>query len=579
MSVSAQLRIAIGALMLLIACVLGAAFYVPYKLNAHANETYVDDVIPLRALVQDLVLQETKQKAAVQAYLVTRDEASLEPYYDAVEEANRDIRAIQEEHAPRHPSLDRLLRRAVPQIADLQGVFIASTAPANTGAPAPRIAEVNRAFDRFNTTASQMIRETERFVAEAEAEQRSTYRQLLIVLGTLAGVALVLGSLLLLRTPRRIGELYAAEARSRREAEARADAARALEHVTDGVVLADAEGRMRLWNPAATKLLNLPGRDGALGRKISEFLPGWEAIVQRTAPTVGGGPVVVPVEMSSDERWLSVTSASFHEGTVLAIRDVTEERALEQMRSEFLATASHELRTPMTAVYGAARTLLQRGPELEPERRQSFVEMIVAEAERLSRIVDDILLASRIEAGRVDVALERCRAQDLAQSVLESSRVAAPPNISLRLEAPDDLPPIAVDPHRLRQVLGNILDNAIKYSPEGGEILMAVSGNGDRVRFEVRDEGLGFPADERERIFERFHRLDPDQTRGIGGTGLGLYISRELVERMRGRIWADSEPGRGATFVVEVPFAEDMGSEVFLHFGPRKRQGQRRPTG
>jgi PAS domain S-box-containing protein len=554
MTVASQLRLVIGALMVVTACIVAAAFYVPYKLNSSANESYVEDVIPLRALVQDLVLQVTKQKAAVQAYLATGDADSLRPYYTGLAAANADLTAIRR-RAARHPSMERLLRRAVPQISDLQGVFIASIAPASAAGPdRPGIAEVDGAFDRFNATASQMLRQTERFVREAEDEQRSTYRQLLVLLTLLASIALGLGALLLMRTPRRVGELYAAEARSRREAEARADAARALEHVTDGVILTDPEGRLRLWNPAAAKLLELSERE-VVGRSIAELLPAWEVVSGRPQSPRDDGPVVLPVELPAGERWLSVTSAAFPEGRVFALRDVTEERALEHMRSEFLATASHELRTPMTAVYGAARTLLQRGEELPQARRRSFVEMIVAESERLSRIVDDILLASRLEAGRVDVAVERCRAQELAESVVESMRASAPPNVSLRLDAPADLPSIAVDPHRLRQVLGNILDNAVKYSPEGGEIVLTLAANGDRMRFEVRDEGLGFPSDQHERIFERFHRLDPHQTSGIGGTGLGLYISRELVERMRGRIWAESQPGRGAAFFVEVPLA------------------------
>jgi len=253
------------------------------------------------------------------------------------------------------------------------------------------------------------------------------------------------------------------------------------------------------------------------------------------------------------ERWLSVTSVEFAEGVVYAIRDVTEERTLETMRSDFLATASHELRTPMTSIYGAARTLLARDGDLTADRREAFLEMIADESERLARIVDGILMASRLDADEVALETEQCDAEQLAESVLEAARIRASENISLALDAADRLPRLSCDPNRLRQVLLNLVDNAIKYSPDGGRVSLSIEADDESMRFVVRDEGLGFSGDERERIFERFFRLDPALQRGIGGTGLGLYISRELVERMGGRIWAEPRPDRGSAFSVELP--------------------------
>jgi signal transduction histidine kinase len=303
-------------------------------------------------------------------------------------------------------------------------------------------------------------------------------------------------------------------------------------------------------NPAAADLAGSERPE-----TIHDLLPAIEEVVAHGQH--GSSAFVIPRQTPSGERWLSVTSVDFGEGKVYAIRDITEERALESLRAEFVATASHELRTPLTAVYGAARTLLRRDIDLPPTRRRDFLEMIANESERLSRIVDDILLANRLDVGAVEIATERCDPYALASSVVETTRARAPANIDLKLDSPDrSLPPIAADPDRLRQVLVNILDNAIKYSPDGGEVAVLLHGNGDRLRFEVRDEGLGFPASERDRVFQRFHRLDPHQRRGIGGTGLGLYICRELVERMDGRIWAESEPGRGSAFYIELPLAK-----------------------
>jgi signal transduction histidine kinase len=151
--------------------------------------------------------------------------------------------------------------------------------------------------------------------------------------------------------------------------------------------------------------------------------------------------------------------------------------------------------------------------------------------------------------------IERCDGVELARSVLDAARHYAPPGIHLELDAPETTPLIAADPDKARQVLTNLVDNAVKYSPGGGEVELRLGRNGQFARIEVSDRGLGIPGDEHERIFEKFYRLDPGLTRGVDGTGLGLYISKELVERMSGRISVRSELGRGSTFVVEVPLA------------------------
>jgi two-component system sensor histidine kinase VicK len=151
--------------------------------------------------------------------------------------------------------------------------------------------------------------------------------------------------------------------------------------------------------------------------------------------------------------------------------------------------------------------------------------------------------------------IEPCDPLALATDVIEAQRVHLPPRIHLELEAPADTATVAADPDKVRQVLVNLLDNAVKYSPDGGEVRLSIGSDGHRVRFSISDEGLGIPYAEQRRIFEKFYRVDPQMTRGIGGTGLGLYICRELVRRMDGRIWVTSEPGRGSTFAFELPVA------------------------
>ena len=550
MTIAAQLRVAIALLIALLLAILLAAFYVPSQLQRSADK-YVEDAIPLRFVVQDLAIQTARQQAAVEGFLRTGEPVREQRYSVAAAEANADLTKM-EPLLGSHPRMFTLRRRATIQLSELQGAFDQQIAALRTGSDREEAAQrADVALRLFSSTVNRMIDETDAFVVEAEQEQRALYRQLLFVLGSLGVLAVGIGVALFLIVPRRVGQLYDAEQRSRQEAESRAEAARALAHVSDGVILTDSEGRVRFWNPAAEKLTGVD-EHGAIGRELALLLPGWERLAQQPEGQSGlGGAAVLPIHLGR-ERWLSVMSVDFGEGVVYAVRDVTEERALETLRSDFVATASHELRTPMTSISGAARTLLRHGEQLPPKRHNDFLEMIVEESDRLARIVDQILVASRIEAGKVDVTFERCDATGIARSVVESVRHRAPAEIELHLDAPDSLE-VDCDPDRLRQVLGNILDNAIKYSPDGGEVRVELRGEDDTVRFVVQDEGMGFEPSAAEAIFERFHRLDPHQTRGIGGTGLGLYIARELVRRMGGRIWAESERGRGAAFSFELP--------------------------
>ena len=343
-------------------------------------------------------------------------------------------------------------------------------------------------------------------------------------------------------------------ARLYRETERGANAARALAYVADGVVLLDCDGTVRHWNPAAATITGVPEED-ALGCPVAEVVPAWEQLtshVQLVAPGWAPRPVTVPIVIGGHERWVAVSGVDFGGGTVFALQDVTEERALEKTRSDFVATASHELRTPLAAVYGAVRTLRRDDVQLSEYDQAQFLEMIESEATRLAKIVDQILLAGQLDADAVELELTECNPAEIAAGVIESAATHVPESISLSLEA-DGTPQIACDPNKLRQVLVNLVDNAVKYSPEGGEVVLHVRSDNGSCRIDVSDEGLGIPAGEQARIFEKFYRLDPQQTQGVGGSGLGLYICRELVERMDGRLTVESEPGKGSRFSVVLP--------------------------
>jgi PAS domain S-box-containing protein len=354
--------------------------------------------------------------------------------------------------------------------------------------------------------------------------------------------------------------LYREAEEARREAEGRAQAAQALHFVADAVVLVNAESVVKLWNPAAEAITGVAA-DEAVGRALTEVLPGWSELETRVPVVREGdpGPVraaTLPIEVGGHERWLSISGVRFTGGTVYAFRDQTEERELEQLKSDFVSTVSHELRTPLAAIYGAALTLRREEVRLDEAKRSGMLEVISGEADRLARIVNDILWASRLDSGTMSVEIERCDPAALVRRVVAAAASYAPPNVALSLDVEPGLPNVAADPDKTRQVLTNLVDNAIKYSPDGGEVLVRVTRVDQSIRFEVSDTGLGVPYPEQERIFEKFYRLDPNLTRGVGGTGLGLYISRELVQRMRGRIWLRSNAPRGSILRVELPVAE-----------------------
>jgi two-component system phosphate regulon sensor histidine kinase PhoR len=346
-----------------------------------------------------------------------------------------------------------------------------------------------------------------------------------------------------------------------RRAEERGRAARILESVGDGVFLV-ADGVVRYWNEAAAAITGLASA-AVLDRPAAEVIPGW-SLIEPLVP-VGGSPQSMPFQLGSREAWLSISGVQLDEGRVYAFRDLTEERALEELRSDFVATVSHELRTPLAAIYGAAMTLRRDDVELDESQRSGLLAVVGSEADRLARTVNAILWASRLDTGTLSVAIESCDPVVLAGNVVSAQRAHLPPGAELALEADDDLPDVAADGDKVRQVLVNLVDNAVKYSPDGGRVTLTVSLRGTHVRFAVADEGLGIPYADQRRIFDKFYRLDPQLTRGVGGTGLGLYISRELVRRMNGRIWLRSTPGRGSTFFVELPVA---GGDDDLRLGP-----------
>jgi PAS domain S-box-containing protein len=346
--------------------------------------------------------------------------------------------------------------------------------------------------------------------------------------------------------------LEAAEAAARAVATERERAVRVLEAVGDGIFFVDRNDIVRLWNQAAERATGLRAQDVA-GRPLVDFVADWPALVERIpAAEPGQTPttLTLPVDLADRSLWLSFVAVRSSDGVVYAFRDLTAERRLDEEKSDFIATISHELRTPMAAVYGAAQTLLQRDATLSESDRKQLLEMVASQSSRLSQITEEILLTNQLDRGEVAIERVSVDVDGVVRATVDALRTQHGPRVDVEIEP--HLAPACADADRLQQVLVNLLDNAIKYGAGTPVRVCATNANGG-VRITVADSGPGIGPADQARVFEKFFRADPGLARSPSGSGLGLYISRELVRRMGGKLVLEPEPGAGATFVVELP--------------------------
>ncbi len=328
-----------------------------------------------------------------------------------------------------------------------------------------------------------------------------------------------------------------------------------LGSMAEGVAVVSAEERLLFSNPAFASILSLDASPAA-GSALLETVRQME-LIEAVRTVLRGEPAVHSeiVTGTLRQRFFSATVAPVREGAgaVIVLHDITDLRKLERVRRDFVANVSHEFKTPLTAIQGFAETLLGGAAE-EPENRERFLRIILEHARRLTRLTDDLLKLSQIEADRMELETQLLRPEDLVRACLDTTRLrAASKNISVNVELPPDLPPVLGDPRRLNEILQNLLDNAVQYTPAGGQISIRAEKAAKSVIFTVADTGLGIPESDQLRIFERFYRVDDARSREVGGTGLGLAIAKHLVEAHGGRIWVESEVGRGSRFHFSVP--------------------------
>ncbi len=234
------------------------------------------------------------------------------------------------------------------------------------------------------------------------------------------------------------------------------------------------------------------------------------------------------------------------------VRDVTHFREAEEIKSTFISVISHELKTPVAIIKGYASTLRREDAEWDRKTIRESLAVIEEESDRLTRLIDNLLDASRLQAGRLRLDKTDVRVDKLARAVVNKFRTQTDRH-QLELDFPEEFPPVQGDPERLEQVLSNLVSNAIKYSPNGGRITVSGRFDDDYVYIAVTDEGIGIPPGEQERIFDRFYRVESALSRRTQGAGLGLYLARSVVEAHGGQIWVDSRPGQGSTFVFTLP--------------------------
>ena len=328
-----------------------------------------------------------------------------------------------------------------------------------------------------------------------------------------------------------------------------------LQKMTDGVLIVDDQGRIQLVNPAAIKMFSIT-QPVPIGKPLIEVVRHHQPAEMWERCRATGQAQQVDFEVGhklSLEGIATSLSPAIPGSTLLLFQDLTHQRQTEAMRRDFISNVSHELRTPLAALKALTETL-QAGALEDPPAAHRFLEQMETEVDSLSLMVNELLELSRIESGRVPLNIKPTDPLDIVNPAVDRLRLQAErAGLTLSIECPDDLPPVLADSTRVQQVMVNLLHNAIKFTPQGGQVSVRCVRQDQVIQLAVEDTGIGIAAEDLPRIFERFYKVD--RSRATIGTGLGLAIARHLVEAHGGRIWAESEVGKGSTFYFTIPLA------------------------
>lgn len=328
----------------------------------------------------------------------------------------------------------------------------------------------------------------------------------------------------------------------------------------DAVIVTDPEGVIKTANPSFTKLVGAEESE-VIGHSLRSFV---DAGQESTGEDGEGGPTPVTVLTKSGTEFI-MPAAHFPLYTdqakstltgYLTIVYVIQANSLQQAQTEFVSTVSHELRTPLTSIKGFADTILRAGERLDVSQQRRYVGIIKDQADRLTRLVEDLLAVSRLESKKLQLTIRAIDLRDAIERVTQNLADKAQKH-SIVMQVPAGLTPVWADADRLEQILTNLIDNAIKYSKAGTTVTISAKGIQDTpemVEFAVADQGVGIPEEHLPQVFSKFGRLDNPLVRQTEGTGLGLYITRSLVLALGGQITVTSVPG-GSTFTVKLPAA------------------------
>jgi len=330
----------------------------------------------------------------------------------------------------------------------------------------------------------------------------------------------------------------------------RARLAAVLDQMTDGVLIADAEGRIQFANPAAENLFEAPN---ALGHTVVEVIRQYQLAQAWRRSRETGEAQEESVELPVRHQFLQLVVLPDRStgGSLLLVQNLTRVRRLETVRRDFVSNISHELRTPLASLKALTETLRDGALE-DPKAARRFLGRIETEVDALTQMATELLELTRIESGQVPLELKAVAPSKSLHSAADRMQAQAErAGLSLRVEIPDGLHEVRADAVRLEQVLVNLIHNAIKFTRPGGEVVLSAQAEGNFICFTVQDTGVGIPEDDLERIFERFYKAD--RARSGGGTGLGLSIARHIVEAHSGKIWVESVEGRGSKFVFTIP--------------------------
>jgi PAS domain S-box-containing protein len=350
-----------------------------------------------------------------------------------------------------------------------------------------------------------------------------------------------------------------------------------LQGIGDGVLVTDTALNLVMMNPVSAHIFGVED-DPLLGKPL-EYTVGHAGLVEviRGAEKAPGQAVIreirVPMTREHPEmvcQALATTvpgAAGDARGVVTVLRDITSQKQLEQMKSNFLSVISHELKTPLHSIKGFVDIILMGKTGRINELQQDFLSTVRGQTDQLQNLISDLLEFSRLESGQIKLRVEEISLADVAQKVVEKlSPQAQEAQIALLSQIPEDFPTVEADALRMEQVLTNLVDNAIKFTPANGRIVVAAEDVGDRVLVSVADTGIGIPPAEREKIFERFYQVDSGAARPYRGTGLGLSICKHIVEHHRGRIWAEGAEPQGSIFKFVLPKRLEGGRELSLDF-------------